>query len=339
MHLTKKENHTLLFFLASTFAFAGIVGCMLGGWLSDLFGRKKIIIFSAIPFLASTILLGCSQSLPLLLLSRGIGGLGDGLMVPTVLVYIAETSSKELRSTLSNIPNISFCLGSIITYLLSMMISWRILNWVLLIPPLLTILMMLNVPETPYWLAQKNRIDEVKKALLWLRNGQEIEEEFKEISEKCKTEEKETFAEKITSNLSVLKSKMFLKPFLIAEPLIILYNCSGLTVVAFYLVSIFQESGSSIDKFQASLIVSSWRLIMSLFSSLALLKLPRRFLFISSTLITGLSLSLLGTFIFLKTKLQYLSWTDSLGWVPLALILLIYSGSQLGFNPITKVFI
>merc|ERR1712179_374657 len=104
---------------------------------------------------------------------------------------------------------------------------------------------MLNVPETPYWLAQKNRIDEVKEALLWLRN--EIEKEFEEITQKCKTEAKETFAEKFTSNLSIFKTKIFWKPFLIAEPLIILYNCSGLTVVAFYLVSIFQESGSSID--------------------------------------------------------------------------------------------
>merc|ERR1719320_487323 len=119
-------------------------------------------------------------------------------------------------------------------------------------------------------------------------------------------------------------------------------GAAGLTGSGIMMSDLMIGSGSAAVIIASSpdLTFSSWiDPNMSLFSSLALLKLPRRFLFISSTLITALSLSLLGTFIFLKTKLQYLSWTDSLGWVPLALILLIYSGSQLGFNPITKLII
>ena len=100
----------------------------------------------------------------------------------------------------------------------------------------------------------------------------------------------------------------------------------------FYIVIIFKESGSSIDKVQASLIVASWRLILSLFASLALLKIPRRPLFLFTTMLTGLSQASLGTFVYFRASLS-----DSFGWVPLLLVLLIYAGSQLGVAPIIKV--
>ena len=281
--------------------------------------------------------MGSSTSMPIVLFSRAVAGLGDGLMYPNVLVYIAETSSKELRSTLGNFANISFCLGLILTYSLSIVVTWRTLAWILMIPPILTILMMLMVPETPYWLAEKNRLQDATDALAWLRNNQESSEELKEITEKCKAEKKETMSEKMYAKLAIMKSNMFWKPFLLAEPLVILYNCSGIPMMAFYLVTIFQESGSSIDKLQASLIVSSWRLLMSLISSIALLKIPRRPLFLSTTLVTCFSMAALGSFSYLQSQEQFSSWTKNLGWVPLVLVLLIYAGSQLGFAPITKV--
>jgi len=322
--------------IPSSWAFAGIGGCILGGWLSDIFGRKKIIILSAVPFAASCVLMGCSTSVTMVVFSRAMAGLGDGLMYPTVLVYIAETASKELRSTMGNFVNISFNMGLIITYLLSTVVTWRLLTWLAIIPPTLTILMMMILPETPYWLAEKNRSEEALVSLAWLRNNDESQDEVKEIKEKSKSENNDSMFEKISSKLSILKTKMFWKPFLLAEPLVILYNCSGLSILSFYMVTIFQESGSSVNKLQASLIVSLWRLLMSLISSVALLRVPRRPLYLSTTFIIWFSMAGLGTFIFLQSDKFYSEWTENLGWVPLAFVLLMFAGSQLGFAPITK---
>ena len=284
-------------------------------------------------------MMGCSTSVTMVVLSRAMAGLGDGLMYPTVLVYIAETSSKELRSTMGNFVNISFNSGLIITYLLSMMVTWRVLTWLTIIPPILTILMMLLLPETPYWLAEKNRSEEAMEALAWLRNNEESQDEVDEIKEKANSGNDKKICEKIYSRLSILKTKMFWKPFLLAEPLVILYNCSGLSIISFYIVTIFQESGSSVNKLQASLIVSVWRLIMSLISSIALLKIPRRSLYLSTTLMILFSMAGLGSFIFFQSHEEYSKYTENLGWVPLALVLLMFAGSQLGYAPITKVTI
>ena len=145
----------------------------MGGLLSDLIGRKKVIILSAIPFIVSFAMMGLTTSIEIVLLSRAVAGLADGVMYPNVLAYIAETSSKELRGTLGNLANVSFCTGLIVTFSLSLALSWRHLAWVFTIPPLLAMMAMCIVPETPYWLTQKNRVEDATNALAWLRNNQE----------------------------------------------------------------------------------------------------------------------------------------------------------------------
>ena len=50
----------------------GILGCFIGGWLSDLVGRRTVIIISTAPFLIGLIVLGLAQDLTMVLLSRAI---------------------------------------------------------------------------------------------------------------------------------------------------------------------------------------------------------------------------------------------------------------------------
>ena len=148
-------------------------------------------------------------------------------------VYVAEIASKELRSSLSNVTNIAFCLGLVFTYSVSILVTWRTLAWFLMIPVFLAWVGLYKVPETPFWLAQKNRIDDALASLAWLRANDETAEEIKELKEKYKSPESETFMDKIRMKLKIAKSKSFWKPFLLAEPLNILYSCSGRKDVSF----------------------------------------------------------------------------------------------------------
>ena len=90
---------------------------------------------------------------------------------------------------------------------------------------------------------------------------------------------------KIRARLSVLSSKSFLRALLTAGPLNILLSCSGLSMLMFYSVTIFEEAGTPVDKLTASLIISAFRVLIAILSSAALLKLPRRPLFLSTTLL------------------------------------------------------
>ena len=82
-------------------------------------------------------------------------------------------------------------------------------------------------------------------------NNQETGEEVKELEEKCHGRiNNASFREKVLAKFEVLKSRSFWKPFLLAEPLNILYACSGTSILQFYIVTIFEESGSSVDSTQ-----------------------------------------------------------------------------------------
>ena len=71
------------------------------------------------------------------------------------------------------------------------------------------------------------------------------------MEEKCQGRTSNaSFREKLLAKIRVLKSRSFWKPFMLAEPLNILYACSGTSILQFYIVTIFEESGSSVDSIQ-----------------------------------------------------------------------------------------
>ena len=96
--------------LASCWAFTAILGCFVGGIISDMAGRRKVIIISVIPFIVGSIMVtklmnftnvltamfqvAHSSSLGLILLSRCLAGLGDGMLFPNVLGSINKISIR-----------------------------------------------------------------------------------------------------------------------------------------------------------------------------------------------------------------------------------------------------
>ena len=105
-------------------------------------------------------------------------------------------------------------------------------------------------------------------------------------------------------------------------------------------MTIFEEAGATIDKLTASLVVSAWRVFISVGSSVALLKLARRPLFLGATLLVCINMFCLGLFFYLRsveTGGEDQEYYERLNWVPLLLVILIFSGGQLGFAPIIKV--
>ena len=61
----------------------------------------------------------------------------------------------------------------------------RTLVWALLVPVLLSLAGLSQVPETPHWLAQRNRLEEALVSLALVRNNQQTQEEVMEITGKC----------------------------------------------------------------------------------------------------------------------------------------------------------
>src|SRR6185503_19376481 len=67
------------------------------GTLSDIYGRRAMIITSLSLFVAGSVLCAIAPSLPMLILARGLQGLGGGGIMPVVQTVISDVVSPRER--------------------------------------------------------------------------------------------------------------------------------------------------------------------------------------------------------------------------------------------------
>jgi MFS family permease len=91
--LYRARDHFSLFMVTVAFAVyaIGVIGALLlGGHLSDLYGRRRLLLPSLATAIASTVVFLVSKSLPGLLVARLINGISIGIVASTATAYIAE---------------------------------------------------------------------------------------------------------------------------------------------------------------------------------------------------------------------------------------------------------
>jgi len=153
--------------IASTTAGA-MVGAFLGGYLNDGLGRKPSTLTAALLFIISSLTMSLAPNFTTLLLGRIIAGLGVGLASMTVPLYIAEVSPPQYRGALVS-SNILFVTGGqFVSYLIAAGFSlvdegWRYMLGLGLVPPVIQIIGMLFLPESPRYLVKRGKTEQAKE--------------------------------------------------------------------------------------------------------------------------------------------------------------------------------
>ena len=103
-----------------------LIGCLAGsvisGWLSDRFGRKKLLILSAVLFVAASLGTGAAGSFVAFVLFRILGGIGIGLASNLSPMYIAEITPGNVRGRFVSLNQLTIVIG----ILAAQFINWRI---------------------------------------------------------------------------------------------------------------------------------------------------------------------------------------------------------------------
>jgi fatty acid desaturase len=71
-------------------------------------------------------------------------------------VYISETAHPKLRGSLTICPSLFMALGMLIVWTAGYFLTWWATALVNLIPTILLFMVMLVLPESPYWLVEDN---------------------------------------------------------------------------------------------------------------------------------------------------------------------------------------
>lgn len=155
------------------------------GAMADWLGRRPMLIISSVFYFVSGLVMLWSPNVFVLLLARFLDGLGVGLAVTLVPLYISETAPPEIRGTLNTLPQFTGSAGMFLSYCvvfgMSLMESpsWRLMLGVLSVPSLVYfVLMMFFLPESPRWLVSKGQMHKAKKVLQKLCGREDVSGEM-----------------------------------------------------------------------------------------------------------------------------------------------------------------
>ena len=99
------------------------------GKLSDLYGRKPIFMIGIVIFLIGSALSGLSQNMQMLILFRGIQGIGAGSLFPVALAIIGDMFTPAERGKYQGlfgaVFGIAFVVGPLVGGFLTEQVSWH----------------------------------------------------------------------------------------------------------------------------------------------------------------------------------------------------------------------
>lgn len=175
------------------------------------------------------------------------------------MTYVAEVTEPRFRGMLAATGPTSVLTGILSQFVMGAFLKWRTVALLSSIMPTFTIAALCFVPESPYWLIQKGRVEDARKALAWLRGWvtvREVEKEFIEIHDglHCKKKESDELAIKsIAQRMLPYAKRSFIAPFVLISFSILIGHFSGLTALQTYAVQIFKSLKAPIDEYYATI--------------------------------------------------------------------------------------
>src|SRR6056297_3038498 len=146
------------------------VGALSSGRITDILGRKKVLIIIAFIFAIGSVGLAMANSVTMLIVWRLIIGIAIGVASYTVPLYISELSPTHVRGALVSINQLAITVGIFASYLVDLGFAnveegWRWMFLVGLVPSLILGIGMFFLPETPRWLLKRGEEEKARQTV------------------------------------------------------------------------------------------------------------------------------------------------------------------------------
>ncbi|KAG9258385.1 hexose transporter [Emericellopsis atlantica] len=173
-----------------------LVGCLVGGWLGDRYGRTTTIGWACIWGIATAALQSAAQSSEMMIVARVLNGLGTGVLNAVTPVWATETASHTSRGQFVASEFTLNIFGVVVAYWLQFGLSkmpnqhssfiWRFPIAFQILPLIALFIVIWFMPESPRWLVRVDRVDEARFILQRLRGaegeeGEAAESELQDI--------------------------------------------------------------------------------------------------------------------------------------------------------------
>ena len=236
--------------------------------------------------------------------------------------FVSEIAHPNKRATFITLPALLMASGMCMVWTFSFFATWRMTAFLAIVPPSLMTLLLISLPETPYWLIEDDQDAQAKKSLQFYRGADyDITDELNEIRQKH-LHKMENVGTSWKWTCQRLVSSAFLKPFSCIGTIYMFNTMSGINIILVYMITLLEETGSNIDPELGPVVIGVMRVIVAGLVPFVVQKMPPKASFIVGQAVTSLSMMILGTFSYLHNfQPEYLD-RQIFGWVPLIMILL-----------------
>ncbi len=285
----------------SSLLVGAIIGAFGSGILSDMYGRRSVLIVVALFFAVSSAFTALATSSLIFVTARVFGGLAVGAASVLSPMYVAEVAPPKNRGMLVAIYQLAIVLGILCSFIINYGLhnienNWRWMFATGILPSVLFFIGLFFIPESPRWLFKAGREAESLNVLTRIGGEELAKFEINEISDSLKRD------------VSSVKTSELFKPssrkvMMIGFILAVLVQVSGINTIVDYAPKILLAAGVEINN--ALLQTSLVGLINFIFTFVAIIfidKAGRRTLYLIGSAGMVITLVMLAISFYLKME-------------------------------------
>ncbi|CAL4067750.1 unnamed protein product, partial [Meganyctiphanes norvegica] len=262
---------------------SGLITNLVTGFFMDYFGPCTLVLMVMPPVIISYIAQAVFLNLWVLFIGRILIGSMSAVLCAVVQSLVAELCCPKIRGFVSSMPELFVSVGILYVYICAQYLPFRWVTGLCAAPTCLNLLTLFIVPESPYWLVSKGRIEMAKRTLKDLY-GNNYQKELIEITNNIETDS--TFKAQV-KEISLPQNY---KPVTLVIILFSMKELAGYQFIFSYAGYLFKESDISIDSAWFPILIGLCRVTFTFISAFTVDRKGRRPLLSTSAIFCGLSL-------------------------------------------------
>ncbi len=281
----------------------------MSGAFSDRFGRKKLLIASAVLFAVSSVATGWAGTFSQFVIWRIAGGVAIGIASNISPVYIAEISPAQWRGRLVAMNQMTIVVGILAAQIFNWVIAepvpagataemirqswngqygWRWMFTAVAVPSLIFLAGALLVPESPRWLATRGHVERARRTLARIGGSEYAENELREVLATVQPRQQ-------TGRRAELLRPGLRKVLGVGVFLAVLQQWSGINVIFNYAEEIYRNAGYGVSDILFNIVITGTiNLVCTLIALAFVDRLGRRTLMLAGCAAIAVCHTLLG---------------------------------------------
>lgn len=259
--------------MISVIYIGSIVSPIPAGKLMDMYGRKKTILSALTLAITAWLLLLFSRNVWCVYVSRFLGGMWGGVSYTITPIYLSEIAEPKVRGALNTLFTLMVYLGIMFEYSIGPYNSYTNLNLISIIIPIVFMVCLNWIPESPYYYLLHGNRKCAEEALTWLRcenSTNAVQEEITVIHKSLLEDIKNKGSLK-----SLLVNKNLRRALIITETLAMLQRLSGSSVIMAYASTALPDT-DILTKHSCAIVICSIWIVFGVWSTTLIDQVGRR---------------------------------------------------------------